>query len=165
VVRLKKGTTLNERAVMLHLLEDVLGWVAVLVASVVMMLTDHPFTRWLDPALSLGITAWVLWNVAKNLRDTFRILLQGVPEGMDVEELRGEILAVDGVEAQHGLYVWSQDGESHVMTLHVVVAANHTPEEAQRIKEAVREVGRRHGIDHVTVEVESVQEGDCGYRE
>jgi cobalt-zinc-cadmium efflux system protein len=80
-LRLKKGTTLNERAVMLHLIEDVLGWVAVLVASVVVMFVRHPFTRWLDPALSLGITVWVLWNVGKNLRDTFRILLQGVPEG------------------------------------------------------------------------------------
>ena len=162
-LRLKKGTTLNERAVLLHLMEDVLGWVAVLVASIVMMLVDHPLTRLLDPLLSLGITAWVLWNVWRNLRDTFRILLQGVPEEVDTTALTTEVIALNGVEGLHDLHLWSQDGESHVMTLHVVVAENLRHADYQRIKETVREIGRNHGADHITVEFETAGECDCEY--
>lgn len=163
VLRLRKGTTLNERAVFLHLMEDVLGWVAVLAASIVMIFVNHPATKYLDPVLSLGITVWVLWNVVRNLRDTFRILLQGVPEGVCESDLKAEIGAVAGVVSLHDLHVWSQDGESHVMTLHVVVNEPVTPALAIRIKESVREIGRSHGIDHVTTEIESAGDPDCGY--
>ena len=162
-LRLKKGTTLNERAVLLHLMEDVLGWVAVLVASIVMIFVDHPLTRLLDPLLSLGITTWVLWNVWRNLRETFRILLQGVPEEVDAPALTAEILAITGVEGLHDLHLWSQDGESHVMTVHVVTRGGLQTKELQKIKETVRDAGRRYRADHVTVELETVGEYDCEY--
>ncbi|MDR2890039.1 MAG: cation diffusion facilitator family transporter [Alistipes sp.] len=179
VLRLKKGTSLNERAVFLHLVEDVMGWAAVLVASAVMMFVELPI---LDPLLSLGITAWVLWNVWRNLRDTFRVLLQGVPDEFDTTALVADILAVEGVESLHDLHVWSQDGETHVMTLHVVVcgeiasasdsaadiaytAVNRATAlaSAERIKQAVRDIARRHNADHVTVEIEASGECDCEY--
>ncbi len=169
-LRLEKGTSLSERAVWLHLVEDVLGWVAVLVVSVVMMIVDHPFTRLLDPILSLGIAGWVLWNVWRNLRDTFRILLQGVPLEIDTKELTDDILAVPEVGSLHDLHVWSQDGESHVMTLHVVLSAGLSGERAaelssdtQRLKGQIRDIGRRHNIDHTTVEIELADELDCEY--
>jgi cobalt-zinc-cadmium efflux system protein len=161
-LRLKKGTTLNERAVYLHIMEDVMGWVAVLVASMVMIFVNHPATRFLDPAISLAITAWVLWNVWGNLRDTFRILLQGTPEGIDIEHLTAEILKVDGVESLHDQHLWSQDGESHVMTLHVVVDDAQTPADLQRIKVQIRDIGHHHNADHVTVEFETDE--DCEYK-
>ena len=160
-LRLKKGSTLNERAAFLHIMEDVLGWVAVLVASIVLLLVDHPVTRFLDPAISLAITAWVLVNVWRNLRDTFRILLQGVPEEVDTERMTGEILSVEGVEGLHDLHLWSQDGTSHVMTLHAVVSGSLTLEDFQRIKKEIRAIGRSHSADHVTVEFE--EPGDCEY--
>jgi cobalt-zinc-cadmium efflux system protein len=162
-LRLKKGSTLNERAVFLHIMEDVLGWVAVLVASIVMIFVDHPLVRFLDPVISLAITAWVLWNVWGNLRDTFRILLQGVPAEVDTASLTGEILSVEGVEGAHDLHVWSQDGVSHVMTLHVVVADGLPGADIGRIKQTVRDIGRRHGADHVTVEFEGASDRDCEY--
>lgn len=163
VVRLKKGSTLNERAVLLHLSEDLLGWVAVLVASVVMLIVDAPWVRLLDPALSLAITAWVLWGVWQNLRDTFRILLQGVPEGFDPRQLEAEIMAVEGVSSLHDLHIWSQDGSSHVMTLHVVVTPGKEAD-SQRIKHAIRDLGRTHDVSHVTVEIEPLGEPDCEYK-
>ena len=76
VLRLRKGSSINEEVVSLHLLEDVLGWVAVLIAAIVMQFIDAPI---LDPLLSVLITAWVLWNVYRNLRKSFSILLQAVP--------------------------------------------------------------------------------------
>ncbi len=163
-LRLNKGSTHNERAAFLHIMEDVLGWAAVLVASVVMMFVDHPATRLLDPAISLAITGWVLWNVWTNLRDTFRILLQGVPGEVDTDELTASIRAIPGVADIHDLHLWSQDGASHVMTLHAVVADDNdlTIEDYQRIKEKIRATARSHGADHVTVEFESPG-GDCEY--
>lgn len=162
-LRLNKGTTLNERAVLLHLMEDVLGWAAVLVASVVMIFVEHPMTRLLDPLLSLGITAWVLWNIWRNLRDTFRILLQGVPNEVDASKLTAEILSINGIEGLHDLHLWSQDGESHVMTVHIVTQSDLSNIDLQQIKEAVRNVGRHHKANHVTVEIETVGECDCEY--
>ncbi len=160
-LRLKRGSTHNERAAFLHIMEDVLGWVAVLVASTVMIFVDHPATRLLDPVISLSITAWVVWNVWKNLRDTFRILLQGVPEEIDTERLTAEICALDGVVDIHDLHLWSQDGSTHVMTLHVVVADDLTIENLRQIKEKIRAIARNHGADHVTVEFETP--GNCEY--
>jgi cobalt-zinc-cadmium efflux system protein len=162
-LRLRRGSTLNERAVFIHIMEDVLGWVAVLVASAVMMVVRHPAVRLLDPLISLGITAWVLWNVWGNLRDTFRILLQGVPAEVDTSSLTAGILAIDGVEGLHDLHVWSQDGESHVMTLHVVTADGLAPAELQRIRETIREIGRHHKADHVTTEFETTSDTTCEY--
>ncbi len=160
VLRLKKGDTLNERAVFLHMMEDVLGWIGVLAVSIVMMFVDLPI---LDPILSLAITAWVLWNVWRNLRDTFKILLQGIPDDIDTAELTAEILKTDGIEAIHDLHVWSQDGVTHVGTVHLVVSATGSQEAWSEIKEAVREIFRRYKTDHVTVEMEVSGESDCEY--
>lgn len=160
VLRLKKGKTLNERAVFLHMMEDVLGWIAVLVASIVMMKVELPI---LDPILSLCITAWVLWNVWRNLRETFKILLQAIPDNIDTDKLTGEMLAVKGVESIHDLHVWSQDGLTHVGTVHVVTGDGIPEKQQHDIKETVREISRRHRIDHVTVEMERAGECDCEY--
>ncbi len=162
-LRLKKGTTLNERAVFIHIMEDVMGWTAVLVASVVMIFVEHPVTRFLDPVISLAITAWVLWNVARNLRDTFRILLQGIPDGLDAARLTDEVLAVEGVEGLHDLHLWSQDGETHVMTLHIVVSEGLSLADTEHIKQSVRDIGRSYSADHVTVEIETAGGSDCEY--
>ncbi len=160
VLRLKKGKTLNERAVFLHMMEDVLGWLAVLAASIVMMFVDLPI---LDPILSLGITAWVLWNVWRNLRDTFKILLQGIPDDIDTAALTAALTELPGVESIHDLHVWSQDGVTHVGTVHVVVSGSGSCNEWHAIKESVREICRRCKIDHVTIEMETSGECDCEY--
>ena len=146
-LRVGRGTSLNERAVFLHVMEDALGWIAVLVAAAVMLAVEVP---WLDPALSMAIALWVLFNVVRNLRSVFRVLLQGVPEDVDPEALKTELLALDGVESLHDLHLWSLDGERHVMTLHVVTLDGDT----LPLKQAVVEVARRHHIAHVTVEFE-----------
>ncbi len=163
ILRLQRGKTLNERAVWLHLMEDVLGWIAVLVASVVMLLVRGAWVGLLDPILSLLITAWVLRGIWRNLRSTFRILLQGVPAEFDMEGLGADILGVEGVGSFHDLHVWSQDGTTHVMTVHIVLERGQDAD-IQRVKRAVRNVGRAHDADHVTVEVElPTDPPDCEY--
>lgn len=142
----KRGKTLNERAVFLHIMEDVLGWIGVLVISIVMIFTSLPI---LDPILSISITIWVLYNVYKNLKATFNILLQAFPKNVDVKKLTKEIEAIDNVISIHDLHIWTQDGNSHVMTLHIVAEKNY-----ETIKLKVREMVKAYNIDHVTIEFE-----------
>ncbi len=142
----KKGKTLNERAVFLHIMEDVLGWIGVLVISIVMIFVHLPI---LDPILSISITIWVLYNVYKNLKSTFNILLQALPKDVDVKKLTKELEEIEDVVSIHDLHLWTQDGISHVMTLHIVANSNY-----DKIKEKVRQKTKNYNIDHVTIELE-----------
>jgi cobalt-zinc-cadmium efflux system protein len=146
-LRLKKGSSLNERAVFLHIMEDVLGWVAVLAASVVMIFVDFPI---LDPILSILISIWVLTNVFRNLRDAFKIMLQGTPENVNITELEENIRKVEGVISIHDFHLWTLDGESHIMTLHIV--SDNTDNE--QLKRKILEVSKPFNINHVTIELE-----------
>lgn len=151
VFRLKKGTTLNERAVALHLMEDVLGWVAVLIASVIMLFADVPF---LDPLLSLLITGYVLFNVYKNLRASFQIFLQSIPQSIDVKKVERRILSIPQIISLHDIHVWSLDGEYNVLTVHLVVNRSVTLPEIGEIKKKVKLLLNDLHIQHVTTEVE-----------
>ncbi len=155
VLRLRKGKSLNEKAVFLHLMEDVLGWIAIFIVSIVMLFVNIPI---LDPLLSIGITIWVLSNVYKNLKNTFKVLLQEIPQNINVESLKTEILQINGVKSFHDFHLWSLDGERNIMSLHIVTD-NETPEsQLLNIKKQIREVSHKFNIQHTTTEVESEQE-------
>jgi len=157
VLRMRGGTSLHERLVTWHLLEDVLGWVAVLLAAVVMLVVDVPI---LDPILSLAITAVVVWNAGRRLWETFVILLQGVPRGLSVSAAEDAMRGVPGVCDVHHIHVWSQDGEHHVLTGHVVAARAGALTEAAELRSRVKSALRELGIGHATLEIES-REGPC----
>mgnify|MGYP000846050729 CR=1 FL=1 len=155
VIKLKKGTSHNEKAVKLHMMEDLLGWTAVLTGSIIMMFADVPY---IDPVMSLLITIWVLYNVYRNLRETMRIMLQEVPEQIDIEEIERKIKAADGVKSVHDLHIWSLDGENHIVTFHVVTEESVMPADICNIKENIREILYNEGISHVTIETETNEE-------
>lgn len=156
-LRLKKGHSLSERAVFLHIMEDVLGWVSVLVVSVVMMFWNLPI---LDPLLSIGITIWILFNVYRNLKSTFQILLQAVPDDVSMDKLTKRLMEIENVDGVHDLHVWSQDGISHVMTLHIV-SNNCNP---ILIKKQIDDIAKSFNIYHTTIEFES-EGSECKYQE
>lgn len=151
-LRLKRGTSLSERAVSLHLLEDVLGWIAVLVVSVVMMFVQLPI---LDPLLSIGISVWVLMNVFKNLRATFGILMQEVPRNVDLPSLEAKVLNLPDVCSLHDVHLWTLDGENHILTLHVVTCREITVSGLQEIKMNIRRLCDQYNIHHATIEFET----------
>ncbi|MGL4518799.1 MAG: cation diffusion facilitator family transporter [Phocaeicola sp.] len=152
-LRVKSGTSISERAVYLHIMEDVLGWIAVLIASIVMLFVDLPI---LDPILSLCITIWVLSHVYSNMKATFKVFLQAVPSQIEVEELKKELLESDGILSIHDLHLWSLDGESHVMTLHIVT----NEEDTLPIKRHILEIAHKYNITHSTLEMER-SESEC----
>ena len=142
----RDGDSLNQKAVNLHMLEDVLGWAVVLVGAIVMRFTDLVF---LDPLMSIGVAIFILVNAVKGLGEAIDLFLEKTPHGVDVHELEAHITEIDGVLGVHHIHVWSMDGQSHYATMHIV-----TKGEQHEIKERVREELREHGIGHVTLELE-----------
>jgi cobalt-zinc-cadmium efflux system protein len=145
------GKTLNERVVSWHLIEDVLGWVAVLVGTLVMMVFKIPQV---DPLLSIAFSFFMIWNVAKQLFKTLRLFLQATPEDIDLKSLGNELLKLSGVKKVHDIHVWSLDGMTHVLTVHVVVAADLPIKDCVGLKRQIRERLGQLGSIHATIEVE-----------
>ncbi len=153
VLRTRKGRGVNERVVSLHLLEDVLGWIAVLIVSIVMLFVNVPI---LDPLLSIGIAIFILYNVVRNLKITLKVLLQGVPSDMNIGELKQKIESVPVVESVHDLHVWSLDSQYNIASMHVVMGArNNSLEELVPVKEQIKTLMEREGIEHTTIEFEN----------
>ena len=155
VFRLKKGSSINEKVVSLHLLEDVLGWLAILIGSVVMHFFDVPV---LDPIMSVGIACFVLYNVFKNMRHSLRIILQGIPDEVDMTDISEHLLHFGGVESVHDLHVWSVDGTYNVLTVHVVLNNSLDMEKLAELKAAIRDSLKEEGIQHATIEFETSDE-------
>jgi cobalt-zinc-cadmium efflux system protein len=153
--RLKRGHTLNEQVVAWHLVEDLLGWAAILFVSLALMVWDIPV---LDPAASILITVIVLVNVVKNLKRTVVIFLQGVPPSLSLPGVEEHLLALPGVAGVHDLHLWSLDGEHHILTVHVVIPEGSSGTEAMAIKCRVRDAAMALGIQHATIEIERLGE-------
>ena len=151
-----RGETLNQRAVSLHMMEDVLTWLAVLLGSLVMWFTD---LKRLDPILSIGVAVFVCIHAIRHLKAALDVFLEKTPRGLDVQELKNDLMTIEGVQDVHHIHLWSMDGQSNYATMHVVANADpHT------VKEAIREKLKVCGIGHVTLELESAEES-CGARE
>ncbi len=149
----RRGDSLNQRAVNLHLLEDVLGWVVVLVGAVVMRFTDWVF---LDPLMSIGVAVFILIHAVGNLKEILDLFLEKTPDGISVEELTTHLTALAGVVSIHHVHIRSLDGSRHYATLHAVAEGDPAA-----VKAAIRGELAEHGITHATIETETVGE-ECG---
>ncbi len=154
VLRLKKGTKIAEKVVSLHLLEDVLGWFAVLIVSIILLFADIPI---LDPILSLLITAFVLKNVVQNFGQIIKIFLQAVPDGYDLSKIEDDIIKnYPSVFDIHGTKLWTLDGDSNIMTFHMCVKNEPDLNEIINLKRSVKNTLGKMGIEDVTIEIENL---------
>lgn len=156
--KLGHGHSHNEKMMRWHLIEDVLGWVAVLIGSIFIMLFKW---TWLDPMLALGISMFVLYNVVKRLAETVSVFLQGNPDPVGLKSFREATSKIPGVFQLHDVHFWSLDGVRHVLSLHVILEDLN---QAPQIKEHIRKLSKDLGDCHLTVEVETKQEhchDDC----
>jgi cobalt-zinc-cadmium efflux system protein len=142
----KDGDSLNQKAVNLHMLEDVLGWIVVLVGSIVMKFTNFAM---IDSIMSISIGIFILINAIKNVKETLDVLLEKGPRDIHVHDIIHHIKAIDGVVDVHHVHVWTLDGNNHCGTLHVVAK-----EISHDIKHKIREEFHEHGIEHITIEME-----------
>jgi cobalt-zinc-cadmium efflux system protein len=144
-----RGSSVNQRMVSLHLLGDCLGWVAVLVASLVMMVVEIPL---LDPLLSIGISLYLLYNVVRNLITAFRIVLEGVPTTIDYHKVEDEVSALDGVAEVQQLRIWSMDNEHHMAE--VILATPLTDiTKIEQLKGTLRTILHSHSVEQCVIEV------------
>ena len=153
--KLSEGNSLNERVLNWHLLEDVLGWVAVFIVSIVLM-----FKPWaiLDPILSIGFTLFILFNVIRNLKQTLMLFLQATPDRAQLERIRDDLLSNEHVSALHHFHIWSLDGERNVMTVHLVLVGDVSTEHIQTLKNDVQHSLKKYNFEHTTVEFEFADE-------
>lgn len=157
--RLQHGHSLSERAMYFHLMEDVLGWVAVLVGGVVLYFSGW---KWIDPLLSVGISLYILFNAVKTLRAGTDILMQARPEGLDENTVRERLLKIPFVSDVHDQHAWTLDGNYTVLTLHIT--ATGTDEQGMlRVKQQAREALHDMGVHHATIELEMPGE-ECDVR-
>lgn len=155
MLRLKRGKSLNERVVYLHFLEDILGWVAVLLGSILMLFFQIPI---LDPILSIGISIFMLINVSRNLKMVFKVFLQAKPDHVDSQSMRSTLKSLAGVQAVHDWHIWTMDNDFLVATVHLIVADDCTKQEQQTLRSAAHAVLKEKGVQHATIEIESVSE-------
>lgn len=149
--RLRGGRSLNEQVATWHLLEDTLGWVAVLIGGAIMLVWDAPI---IDPILSLAISAFVMYNVVRNLKKVGLVFLQASPAGFDMEKFRQEVLALSNVVDLHDTYTWTLDGERHVIATHLLMRAGTTREEICAAKAELYRLLRNCEFEHITIETE-----------
>jgi cobalt-zinc-cadmium efflux system protein len=149
VLRLKKGTSLNERVVYLHLLEDVLGWVAVFIGSIVILIWD---IRIIDPILSITIALYILFNIYKNLRSTLKIILQQTPDNVNFEQVQTFLLSKDQIDAVQDLHIWSLDGEYNVMSVNIEMNNSMPLTDAVKLKDDLKKELIAFKIHHATIE-------------
>ena len=155
------GESLNEKAVNLHMLEDVLGWVVVLIGALVIRFTN--FTL-IDPIMSIGVAVFILSHAAQGFGEVLNVFMEKTPEGVDPKELEHHLSHIHHVKGVHHLHIWSLDGYNHYATLHVVAEDCDTA----ALKQAIRKELEEHGIHHVTMELEKEGEAcpemDCNPR-
>ena len=141
------GHSLNQKAVNLHMLEDSLGWIIVLIGAIAMRFTD--FTL-IDPIMSIGVALFILTNAVKNLKEVLDLFLEKTPHGIDVCEIKEHISGIDDIIDVHHIHIWSMDGLHNYATMHIV-----TNTDSHEIKEKIRKELREYGIGHATLELES----------
>jgi cobalt-zinc-cadmium efflux system protein len=151
MLRLRGQKGMNARVIALHLLEDVLGWLSVLLVSVVLLFVSVPM---LDPLLAILITLYILSGIVKNLRAMVPVFLQAVPRDLSLDKVVDEIQATPHVSGVHHAHLWSLDGERTVFTAHLELDCDVNPAEHARLKEEISALVARHGIYHSTVELE-----------
>lgn len=146
----RKGDSLNQKAVNLHMLEDVLGWFVVLIGAIVMRFTDYTI---LDPILSLGVCVFIIIRGIKQLKEIIIIFLEKAPITIQIPIIQADLEKIQGVAEVHHIHIWSMDGQQNFATMHVV-----TDCDALVIKDAVRKKLQEYGIEHVTLELETGEE-------
>ena len=156
----KHGHSLNQKSVNLHMIEDVLGWIVVLIGAVVMKFTDLSI---IDPILSVLVALYIFIHAIKNLKSIIDIFLEKTPSNISIENIKKELLDIEEVIDIHHIHIWSMDGFNNYATMHVIVNKN-----INVVKDLIREKLKQNNVNHVTIEFEEQNEtckdNDCNIK-
>ena len=154
-----KDSNLNMKGAYLEVWADAIGSVGVIAGALAIRWTGR---TWIDPVVAVAIGLWVVPRTWTLLRDTVNVLLEGVPGGLSLPEIRQGIGVLDGVGGVHDLHVWSVASDSVSCTVHVELQHGADPDGVRRSVE--RLLGTRFGIAHCTIQTEAIAEA-CGHRD
>lgn len=143
----REGDSINQKSVNLHMLEDVLGWIVVLIGAIIMNFTD---LRIIDPIMSILIALFIVINALKNLGQILDLFLEKTPNDIDIEEVKKHLKEIKEVEDIHHIHVWSIDGYHNYATMHIVTKAKNK----ETVKTKIREELKEHNIGHSILEIE-----------
>jgi cobalt-zinc-cadmium efflux system protein len=149
--KLSGGQTMNEKVLNWHLLEDMLGWTAVLLVSIALLFMDWPI---LDPLLAVIFTSFILFSVYKHFKETLKIFFQAAPASLLVHKINQELNKLEQIESIHHEHCWSLDGEHHVYTAHLLLRLILSASEQQNLKIVIAEKLRPFNLTHTTIELE-----------
>ena len=147
-LRLSHGHSHNEKILSWHLIEDLLGWIVVLIGAICIYFFN---LAWIDPLLAIGISIFISWNVIRNLREPFRIILQYVPGSEDMTLLQKQLEEIEGVKEIVEIQAWTLDGHQHVLTTRLIVKGAAS---ADTVRELVRGKLKEKGFKFVTIEID-----------
>ncbi|QQZ41245.1 cation transporter [Pseudomonas sp. SK3(2021)] len=153
--------SLNVKGAYLEVWSDMLGSIGVIVAALVIMYTGW---GWVDSLVAAAIGFWVLPRTWTLLRESMNVLLQGVPDGIDIDEVEQGIRAIDGVTEVHDLHLWALTSGKNVMSTHLVADLGRRSEQ-QILAEVTELMHERFDISHVTVQVEQAGFHQQGHEE
>lgn len=142
---------LNIRSAFLHEIGDTLSTAAVIVGGWVILETNQ---TWVDPALSFGIGALVLWSSFGIIRESLNILLEGTPRGMDMDQVAACVMKIEGVIDVHDLHVWSIGSETHALSCHIRIADLRASESESILKAVNERLAHNFHIHHTTIQFE-----------
>jgi cobalt-zinc-cadmium efflux system protein len=151
-LKVAKGESLNERMILVHLMEDVLGWFVILIGALVMLWKPLPI---LDPLMAIGVAIWVLWNAFHNLKETMRVFLQAKPDQFEIAEVEAVVRRLPLVQDLHHTHIWTMDGQHHILTTHLIVQPSAGLEQVHELKSQIKkELFAKFHIQEATIEVE-----------
>lgn len=160
VLRLRGNAGINSRVVALHLLEDALGWVAVLVGAVVIHFTGYYI---IDPILSLLIAAYIFYGAFKNMREVYFLLVQRSPASVEVPLIRQRLEDLPDVLRINDFHIWSLEGTHHILSLHALVNPALSPQGQHALKTEMRRIINSFGEFHSTIELDYDPEDHCDH--
>jgi cobalt-zinc-cadmium efflux system protein len=144
---------LNMRSAFLHMFGDTLSTAAVIAGGWAILKTGQ---MWIDPAISFGIGAMILWSSFGIIQETLNILLEGAPRGLDAQQVATAILGVTGVNDVHDVHLWSIGSQTHSLACHITIA-DIPPSESETILREVQErLKEKFHIHHTTIQFEHV---------
>lgn len=144
----REGDSLNQKSVNLHMLEDVLGWIVVLIGSILMKFTNISL---IDSIMSILVALFILYGCVGNMKNINDLFLLKAPKGIKFDEIKEHVLSIDGVKNIHHYHIWSIDGVNSFASLHAVIDKKNKNKD---IKSLIKEELKEHGISHATVEIE-----------
>lgn len=146
-----KDESLNIKGAYLEVWSDMLGSIGVIVGAVVIKLTGW---SWVDSIIAVAIGLWVLPRTWTLLKESVNVLLEGVPEGLGVDDIKSTLLGVDGIFNVHELHVWSISSGKSSLTVHL--ASTYPPERWPQLTAVIRQLlGEKFAIFHATIQLEN----------